>query len=65
MAAHTLKGSCSNFGASALVELCAQIEQAADEGNLHGMGDLIASAEEELSRVIEALKSRLKSEQPS
>ncbi len=60
MAAHTLKGSCSNFGASALAELCAQIEHAADDGNLHGMGDLIASAEKELDRLIAALKTRLK-----
>jgi hypothetical protein len=58
---HSLKGSCSNFGASALAELCAQIEHAADDGNLNGMGDLIASAEKELARVIEALKTRLKS----
>jgi PAS domain S-box-containing protein len=61
LAAHSLKGSCSNFGASALAELCAQIEHAADDGNLNGMGDLIASAEKELARVIEALKTRLKS----
>jgi len=61
LAAHSLKGSCSNFGASVLAELCAQIEQAADDGNLHGVGDLIASAERELGRVIETLKTRLKS----
>ena len=65
LAAHSLKGSCSNFGASALAELCAQIEHAADDGNLHGIGDRIAAAEEELGRVIEALKTRLKSEHPS
>ncbi len=61
MAAHSLKGSCSNFGASALVQLCAQIESAADDGNLRGMDDLIASADKELGRVIEALTSRFPS----
>ncbi len=61
LAAHSLKGSCSNFGASALAEICARIEHTADDGNLHGMGELIASAEKELGRVIDALKSRVKS----
>ncbi len=65
MAAHSLKGSCSNFGASRLAELCAQIEHAADDGNLGGMGDRIESAEKELVLLIEALKNRLRSEKPS
>jgi CheY-like chemotaxis protein len=65
LAAHSLKGSCSNFGASALAEICARIEHTADDGNLHGMGELIASAEKELGRVIDALKSRVKSEHAS
>ncbi len=65
LAAHTLKGSCSNFGASALAGICGQIEQAADRGNLHGMGDLVASAETELARLIEALKSHLETERAS
>ena len=64
LAAHTLKGSCSNFGASSLAELCSRIENAADNGTLRGLGDLIASAEEELGRVIEALKTRLKPDKP-
>jgi HPt (histidine-containing phosphotransfer) domain-containing protein len=61
MAAHSLKGSCSNFGATALAEICAQIEHAADDGKLNGVGDLIAAAEKELARVIAALDTRLKS----
>jgi two-component system sensor histidine kinase/response regulator len=57
-AAHTLKGSCSNFGPSPLFELCAQIEQVAlanrvDKSTL----ELIGSAERELYRLIEDLKS--------
>jgi HPt (histidine-containing phosphotransfer) domain-containing protein len=65
LAAHSLKGSCSNFGATALVELCAQIESAADDGNLHGLAELIAAAEKELGRLIEALKTHLKSKRAS
>jgi PAS domain S-box-containing protein len=65
MAAHTLKGSCCNFGASTLAELCTKIEHAADAGSLDGTGDLVASAEKELDRLIEALKSHLQSEHPS
>jgi len=59
LAAHTLKGSCSNFGAAALAELCAQMEHDAEAGNLQGMTERIASAERELSRVIAALRARL------
>ncbi len=61
LAAHSLKGSCSNFGAATLVEICARIENAADGDNLHGLGDLISSADKELSRVIAALKNRVES----
>lgn len=56
MAAHTLKGSCSYFGTSTLRELCAQIEQMGQKGNIDGAGDLIVSAEKELSRLIKALE---------
>jgi PAS domain S-box-containing protein len=63
LAAHSLKGSCSHFGATSLAELCGRIEHAADDGNLHGLGDLIASADQELGHVITTLKDRLKSGQ--
>ncbi len=56
IAAHTLKGSCSNFGATPLRELCAQIEHAGLNGHTDLTADLVASAENELCRVIEALK---------
>jgi two-component system sensor histidine kinase/response regulator len=55
--AHTLKGTCGNFGASPLRQLCAQIEQAALSGDTHGNADLIVSAERELDRLIDALES--------
>jgi two-component system sensor histidine kinase/response regulator len=54
-AAHTLKGSCSNFGAARLRELCAQIENAGYDGNMEGIGDLIALTERELQSVSTAL----------
>jgi two-component system, sensor histidine kinase and response regulator len=55
--AHTLKGTCGNFGASPLRELCAQIEQEALNGDTHGSTDLIVSAEREIGRLIDALES--------
>jgi len=56
-AAHTLKGSCSNWGASPLRDLCARIEQAGREGKMAGMADLVADGEKELQRFIDALRS--------
>lgn len=55
--AHTLKGTCGNFGAAPLRELCAQIEQAGLSGDTHSGADLVASAEKELDRLIDALES--------
>jgi two-component system sensor histidine kinase/response regulator len=57
IAAHTLKGTCGNFGAFPLRELCAQIEQAGRNSDPHGSADLIVSAEKELARLIGALES--------
>ena len=57
MAAHTLKGSCSNFGAAPLREICAQIEEAGLSGNIEGVAGPVARAEKELHRLIAALKS--------
>ena len=56
MAAHTLKGSCSNFGKSRLRDLCAQIELVGDGGAAEGIVNLIGSAEKELYHLIEALE---------
>jgi CheY-like chemotaxis protein len=55
--AHTLKGTCANFGASPLRELCARIEQAGLSGDLQNCAHLIVSAAQELDRLIEALES--------
>jgi HPt (histidine-containing phosphotransfer) domain-containing protein len=56
LAAHALKGSCSNFGATPLRELCVQIERAGLNGNTDLTTNLVESAENELHRVIEALR---------
>jgi CheY-like chemotaxis protein len=64
MAAHTLKGSCSNMGASPLRDICAQLELLAGHNNLNGTQDLVASAEKELERLIETLKTYRKNECP-
>jgi CheY-like chemotaxis protein len=58
-AAHTLKGSSGSLGATTLREVCLRLEQNAREGQLEGAEELIASAEQELHRFIEALNSYL------
>jgi signal transduction histidine kinase/DNA-binding response OmpR family regulator/CHASE3 domain sensor protein/HPt (histidine-containing phosphotransfer) domain-containing protein len=65
MAAHTLKGSSSNFGAIPLRELCAQIEHAGLNGHTAQTIDLVISAEIELNRLIEALKAYNKIKLPA
>jgi two-component system, sensor histidine kinase and response regulator len=54
--AHTLKGTCGNFGAAPLRELCARIEQGGLSGETDNSADLIRSAERELDRLIDALE---------
>jgi CheY-like chemotaxis protein/HPt (histidine-containing phosphotransfer) domain-containing protein len=56
-AAHTLKGSCGNLGKFPLYEICVQLEQIGRSGNLNGVGDLVVSAENELRRLIDTLRS--------
>ena len=56
MAAHTLKGSCSNWGPSPLRELCAEIEIMGRTGRIESAAAAVASAEVELYRFIDALK---------
>jgi two-component system sensor histidine kinase/response regulator len=50
-AAHKLKGSCSNLGAARLRELCQQLENLGRDGSLQTAPELLASAEQEFSRV--------------
>ncbi|MDB6150472.1 MAG: domain S-box protein [Chthoniobacter sp.] len=56
MAAHSLKGSCSNFGAENMREACAQLEKEAGEGNLERAPKLLAEIEQEFENVRLALE---------
>lgn len=55
--AHTLKGSCGSYGASALSRLLADIEQAARQGRLPSP-DALRAVEEEFQRVQAAMKDQ-------
>jgi len=55
-AAHTLKGSCSNFGAERMRTACQRLEELANRGALEGAGELLAAVEKEFSYVRVALE---------
>jgi len=55
-AAHTLKGSCSNFGAERMRRVCEQLEQAAHDGVLEEAPKLIEQIENEFELVRIALE---------
>jgi HPt (histidine-containing phosphotransfer) domain-containing protein len=55
-AAHTLRGSCSNFGAERMRAACAELEALAHEGAATGTADLIATVEREFDCVRVALQ---------
>jgi PAS domain S-box-containing protein len=57
--AHTLQSSSGQFGASRLQEYCAELEIAGRDGNFEPMGRLIASAQNELQRVLATLQPEL------
>jgi HPt (histidine-containing phosphotransfer) domain-containing protein len=50
-AAHSLKGSCSNLGASGLRDLCQQIENHGRSGYLDEVFKLLKSVDQEFGRV--------------
>ena len=50
-AAHSLKGSCSNLGASGLRDLCQQIENHGRSGLLDEVFKLLESVDQEFARV--------------
>jgi PAS domain S-box-containing protein len=56
LAAHTLKGSCANFGAERLRRCCQNLEQTANEGNLERAAEELASVEKEFNYVRVALE---------
>jgi len=55
-AAHTLKGSCSNFGAERMRGACSQLEHLAGQGSLEGASELLDNLEKEFSYVRLALE---------
>jgi len=55
-AAHTLRGSCSNFGAERMRAACQQLETFANGGVLEGAEELLAVVEKEFSYVRVALE---------
>jgi HPt (histidine-containing phosphotransfer) domain-containing protein len=54
-AAHTLKSNCRTFGASALADLCQEIEEQAAAGSLSGVAPLVARAAAGYPGVVAAL----------
>ncbi len=55
-AAHTLKGSCSNFGAGAMHAACQRLELAARAGALQPAAEMLAAIEREFAFVQRALE---------
>ena len=54
-AAHALKSSSGNIGASRMYSLCATIEQSARQGNLTGVTEMVDQLAVELDRALKAL----------
>ena len=54
-AAHTLKGSAQNFGATAVVEAAFRLEQMGRAGDLTGVDEAVAALEAEMERLEPAL----------
>ncbi len=59
MAAHTLKGVCSNLGFTNLYEPVYQITEALRGGSLEGSNVLFPQVEAEYNKTVEALRSAL------
>jgi PAS domain S-box-containing protein len=55
-AAHTLKGSCANFGAERMREACLRLEQLANGGSVEGAEEMLAQIEKEFNYVRLALE---------
>jgi HPt (histidine-containing phosphotransfer) domain-containing protein len=57
-AAHALKSSSANVGAMAFADLCREVEQAADNGNLHDARVLMERLLQEHQQVLLALDAQ-------
>lgn len=55
-AAHTIKGSCSNFGAADLVKLCQVVELQGKTSDFSGAAATLPALKAEYAAVAEALK---------
>jgi CheY-like chemotaxis protein len=58
-AAHTLKGSCSNFGANRMREACEQLELHANQGTVDRAAAMLETIEQEFASVRVALAKEL------
>jgi two-component system sensor histidine kinase/response regulator len=58
-AAHSLRGSAANLGATAMVRLCQQLERQANSGDLHAAEELVARLEALSPRVAQAVAATL------
>jgi PAS domain S-box-containing protein len=57
--AHTLKGSCSNFGAKRMRAACERLESASQQGDLEAMEEMLDEVEREFGYVRIALEHEL------
>jgi HPt (histidine-containing phosphotransfer) domain-containing protein len=55
-AAHMLKGSCANFGATSMQDACARLEALGRSGSLAGADEILAEVEKEFQYVQLALE---------
>lgn len=55
--AHTLKSNCGMLGAARMATYCAELEQAGEQGNFDRAAALLADAEAEFARVLEAVEN--------
>jgi HPt (histidine-containing phosphotransfer) domain-containing protein len=57
MAAHTIKSSANDFGATTLARLCQDLEDMGKDGTLAGAGELVEQVEAEYEQVKTALEA--------
>ena len=56
---HSMRSSAGNVGATRLMELAEEAEDLAEQRTSEGLGDILTAVEEELSRVLDQLKTVL------
>jgi len=58
--AHTLKGSCTNVGATAMAEICLTLELCGRDANMQGTADLLVSLGEAFELTTQAFDDVVK-----